>query len=272
MADVFDHVGRPKKLILRTGRHVHPMNTQYVWRLRRENLLSDKDLVCPPYRQGVVLAPDEPALQVTGVRVREIWLEAPLGKDWIAAYRLVLQDGQAVIAEVRVFPAEPQPRRPGPGQWSGECLGIKADAPPGGLMARLLRQVHVGVVLSSLGEILKGIRNELGEEVFQPDRWYGRFGLIPQAKPHHRQGRPARPDKPLIVLAQAYAKQIERRSQHPIADLAARFHLPLSAVRSMIHAARQRGLLSPGHQGRRGGVLTPRAEMILQQGRKIKRR
>ena len=64
-------------------------------------------------------------------RVDEAWVEVPLGDEWVAAYALVLQQGYPVIAEVRIFPAEP--KRPGAGQWSGHFLGVNAAVPSGGV-------------------------------------------------------------------------------------------------------------------------------------------
>src|SRR5688572_17617593 len=58
----------------------------------------------------------------------EAWVEVPINKDWLAAYRMVIQGGAApVIAEMRVFPNEPN--RDQGGRWSAEYLGIKAKVP-----------------------------------------------------------------------------------------------------------------------------------------------
>jgi hypothetical protein len=52
---------------------------------------------------------------------------------WVAAYRLLVEEGRLIVAELRVFPAE-QDRDAG--SWSGELLGDNAKAPRGGLTAR----------------------------------------------------------------------------------------------------------------------------------------
>lgn len=58
------------------------------------------------------------AADVGLARVASSWLEVTIADGWLAAYRLVPQDGQPVIAEVRVFPAEAGRRTAG--TWSGE--------------------------------------------------------------------------------------------------------------------------------------------------------
>jgi len=37
------------------------------------------------------------------ITVSEPWIEVDLGDDWTAAYRIVIQDGAPVVAELRVF-------------------------------------------------------------------------------------------------------------------------------------------------------------------------
>ena len=39
---------------------------------------------------------------------KNLWLEVPVDDDWMAAYRFVNQDGSPVVAELRLFPREPE--------------------------------------------------------------------------------------------------------------------------------------------------------------------
>src|SRR5437868_4136494 len=61
-------------------------------------------------------------------RIDNLWYEVPLTEEWMAAYRLVTSGGKAVVAELRIFPAEALPGRPR-GEWSGVWRGIHAQVP-----------------------------------------------------------------------------------------------------------------------------------------------
>src|SRR5262245_27892131 len=53
-------------------------------------------------------------LRVTqaGADVERLWVETPLNDAWTSAARLAVQNGQIIVAEVRVFPNEPGRKRP----------------------------------------------------------------------------------------------------------------------------------------------------------------
>ena len=54
--------------------------------------------------------------------------------------------------------------------------------------------------------------------------------------------------------------------KRPIADLAARWHVSPESVRSYVHTARQKDLLTPAINGKAGGELTDKAKAILEGG------
>src|SRR5206468_7813862 len=75
--------------------------------------------------------------------VYEVWVEAAVNDQWMAAYRLVPgQHREPVIAELRIFPRERMNGRP-PGRWSAAVLGIEANVPEGGISADLVRRVRI---------------------------------------------------------------------------------------------------------------------------------
>jgi hypothetical protein len=194
------------------------------------------------------------------VRVPETWLEAPVGRDWIAAYRIAAADGPPVIAELRVFPAEAG--RPGRGRWSGEVLGTRSHAPRGGITVRLLRRLRPGQPLRFVSGLLQRLRTE-APETARALGWTLPPAPTPPSLPRPRRGRPGRTDLFYARVAAEYVHAVQAGSPYPVADLARRRRQPPARVRDMIHTARRRGLLSPHRRGVRGGELTDRANALL---------
>lgn len=129
------------------------------------------------------------------VRVREAWVEAPLGA-WVVAYRLVNQSGEPVVAELRVFPCEPGKGRP-PGRWSAEVLGVDASAPPGGIPADLLRHVRVTLFRSVAADFLRWLEQQPDQAAAKPTKADDAERLAPAAE----RGRP---DEFYAYLAKEY--------------------------------------------------------------------
>ena len=65
------------------------------------------------------------------------WLEVPLDETWMTAYRIAMQNGSPVVAEVRIFPSEPGKRR-APGEWRGSWKGMNADVTGRGVTCQAL--------------------------------------------------------------------------------------------------------------------------------------
>jgi hypothetical protein len=66
----------------------------------------------------------------------ELWLEVEISEGWRAALRLVpYVDGQPVVAEVRIFPADHWESRQ-PGTWRAHFLGVRARQFEDGLEER----------------------------------------------------------------------------------------------------------------------------------------
>jgi hypothetical protein len=177
---------------------------------------------------------------------KEEWVSLTVQRHWTAAFRIATQeDGQLVIGEVRVFPKENGFQA---GCWSAEFLGSSAKAPVGGINARLLRDVKVGDAWQFIRRISHFFRasEEDGSR------------LKTESTQKARRGKS---DVFLAELAEEYV----RAGDNPIATIAIRRGIDdKSEVRDMVRAARVRGLLSAGHQGRPSGELTPTALALLQ--------
>lgn len=180
----------------------------------------------------------------------DVWVEARLKNGWFVRGRMVVQGGRAVVAELQIMP-------------SGKA------APPGGVTQDVVRRVPLGsfgpylmaansfaMGDSGIGGLAQAFKRSVGARIAL-DR------LDPRPRPRRASGRE---DLFYARLAAAYLKAIEQGSRSPIKDLASkRDELP-SRIRDMVHEARERGLLSTGSAGRRGGELLPRALALLEKG------
>ena len=200
-------------------------------------------------------------------RVDEAWVEVPLGDEWVAAYALVLQQGCPVIAEVRIFPAEP--KRPGAGQWSGHFLGVDAAVPSGGLRSRLLR-IPMRVHQVWADRFLASLWKRQGPGRFRDQRWLGDHEFVPttdtRLSTRRSRGRPALPNRAYAAVAREYDAAIRRESRSPVKDVAAARNEPLGRVRGLIYKARAKGYLTQTVQGRSGGRLTALGKSVLGAG------
>src|SRR5207244_498787 len=113
---------------------------------------------------------DSPGLGT--VAVTEKWFATPIvdtpgaSADWVAWFRVVNQDGQPVIAEVRLLPSSGEHDELEPGQWSIEALGVSAPAPAGGITSRLLRHVRLPFPGAFFVHPITSGGSDAGEEVF----------------------------------------------------------------------------------------------------------
>jgi len=204
------------------------------------------------------------------VSVEEGWVEAPLDNAWMAAYRIAVQQGQPVVAELRIFPlAGP---RPGPGRWRGERFGPGAKVPYGGLTSRLVRRVRVAEHLRVGVTILAKMKREEDLESV-----VARFMPATDAGSSKRRAG-ARPDVVLADFARQYVNACLSGSRRPIAEVADANGTSVATMRNAIERARERGLLTKPMvpageptQGRKGGALTPRAKRLLNQNARPKK-
>ena len=202
--------------------------------------------------------------------VEEVWLPLDLGDHWRACYRLAVQGGAVVVGEVRVFPRETGASERlllSSGQWSAEMFGSSATVPPGGITARLLRQVRVGEhhrVADKIVRQVAGDPHPLAQDAA------ARHGLTTLGPTGARRGRPRKPDFFYAQVADRYEAALKRGSRRPAEDVADAMGVSGGQVRQWLYAARDRGLLTRapryervGQQGVKGGSLTPRARALL---------
>jgi hypothetical protein len=199
------------------------------------------------------------------MKIEDTWIESPLGKDWVVAYRILAQGGAPVVGEVRIFPTETKRRHPG--QWSAEFLGARASAPPGGLTSRLLRRVRLGANLKEAGKIIKWWY-ESHPEAIAP---LTERGLVAAPRRPTGRGRKGHPDLFYALLADEYVAAVQARSPRPAVDVARRRRLKAARVRDLLHEARHRGLLTVQRHGVKGGVLTNAARTLLDGARAARR-
>jgi hypothetical protein len=215
---------------------------------------------CPECRLGGVAI----ACRICGTELidkppHETWLEVPLDGSWIAAYRVVPQEGRPVVAEVRVFPDENAPRPQG--RWSAERLGDQAPVPVGGVPARVLRQLRVREHLSLYDEIVQRYHPS---QSFRVSLLEHGFTRVMKEAGHRR-----RSDLFYAEIASAYVRLTADRA--PIRRLREELeregglYFAEATVRDFVNRARRRGLLTPSPPGRPGGELTPKAQVLLRQ-------
>jgi len=196
------------------------------------------------------------------VLAEDAWLEVSIDDTWLAAVRLVIQDGHVVVAEVRVFPRERAPGAGVAGLWSAEVLGNRASAPRGGITSRLLRKIPIGEYPAHVRSVI-GPWHQI-EGMPRESVTVGFPGVVVAERPRPERNT-GRPDWFFAQLAADYVDAVASGSRRPVADLARRRRFPPARIRDMLHEARERGLLSRGERGRRGGYLLPRAMEILRQ-------
>lgn len=195
-----------------------------------------------------------------GKLVRTLWVEVRRDADWVAAYRIVPEDGHPVISGVSLVPYSPDAA---PGEWRG-------TTPAGGLRCELRDAVRTEATLSAVqevvawhlsGEWLPVARREANRGFVEDVQ--RRFGF----EPTRLDDRPRRPhiasDVELARVAAAYIRECEVNSQSPRKNLARRMGFSADGLSKKLSAARDRGILTSNGRGRAGGELTRHAQTVL---------
>ncbi len=160
----------------------------------------------------------------------EYWVEMPgLPAGWKAEARLVVQDGQFVIAALTVKP--------------------KRGVPRGGLTIRALRGLRIPEVRNEAHADLAPAINEALRAAGRPED---------QLRPLEKQGRgrPRHSDGFLACVAACYVLHVAWETRRPTADLAAFLDYEPKTLADLLGKARKRGLLTEPPPGRAGGELT----------------
>lgn len=217
----------------------------------------------------------------------EIWIEVPLGSEWVGACRLLPRDGWPIVAEVRVFPADdggvdPVVDRPGdedkiargfaegtsvirrePGRWSVDERGTDAYVPDGGLTSRLLREVRIPLVVNIARKHLSTFYEEWPQLISASEAplEFLAFAGIEHGDRHVK--RRAHDDRFYAEVAAAYVSELRDENKAPHVALARRWCITRSRARDRVHEARRAGMLTLSPPGKAGGNLTPKAQEIL---------
>jgi len=203
---------------------------------------------------------DDERHELVGVSTVDTWIQQGFD-EWTAMLRIVpSRNGNPVVAEIRVFPKEPDALRRDaglrPDEWCGCFTGIRAPVPGIGLTARLLRGVQIGEAVRDarihFREMFDAGKMPPGSEIVV---WDNR-----PASREKRAGRPRIPDAALVRLAAAYSKKVVR---NPVEVAARACRISTSRARDWIHIARKRGFLAPADGTRPWGALTPEGEQVL---------
>ena len=222
---------------------------------------------------GLKPVPNEP-LNEPQVYVQSAWLEAPLGDDWCVALQLAVQDGQPVVSELRIFPAERPPQllradgevEPFPyasGEWNGKWLGVGARVPRGGLTTTIVRKARI----SMLTELFEDIRKKLSSKGHDFFDYRLGFPDVKRDRGARGPGRPAVPLDALLPIAQDYAAAVAGGSRRPLQDIAQKDRRGVEEIRRRVRQARRRGLLTPAASSAAGGELTPEARRLIRQAK-----
>jgi hypothetical protein len=189
------------------------------------------------------------------VVLQEIWFEAPIGADWVAAYRLSFQDDhRVVVGEIRIFPSA-GPRIPNSGRWLGDVQGSKAPVPRGGIKTKtVLRAVKLRAFRQELRTLFD--RQQMPLSIAQDERRDADAGA--------KRGRKPKPDQHYAKAAVLYERFFLDASARPTADVAKAMNLTPATARTTIATARKRGFLTGTERGESGGHATPRAHAALQ--------
>lgn len=223
-------------------------------------------------------------------KITNVWLEADLDGDWRAAFRLIPYQGEPVVGEIRIFPADEWSDRR-PGQWRASAVGIRApefdrrsDGATTfpfigqGVSAGLLRYPSFTLVRRYVRQFREFIRDHTKDDITYVEIFPGSREIASDAIDAGfsygplRRGRADVDWTPLryAQIAAAYVKRYEKGSRKPTAEVAELFNLKDTQARDAIYKARYKlGLLTRApNRGRPGGRLTAEAERILLEAQK----
>ena len=185
--------------------------------------------------------------------IKDVWVRQELG-PWRAMLRIVPSThGNPVVAEVRVFPVEPddlaRKAELGLDEWTGAYLGQQATVPGGGVTARTLKAVRIGKAITYATK-------RLPEHTWST-LWPSRPGPRPR-----RGGRKPVTDDMLVSVAYAYAFACQKELKAPVPFAAKHHRMTEAKVRDWLRVARERGILKKADSTRPVGALTRKGERL----------
>lgn len=194
----------------------------------------------------------------------EAWLEYPLRDGLIAALRLLpTPAGELVVGEVRIFPGYARGRDAGRWNPKGEAI------PPGGIPARVLREMSVPAGLLATRRVLRDFRDgwaKLGADPFAQGGPFSQVFTEAAADEPKRRGPGRRPlsEDQLVDVARRYVRLRSKGSASPTKDLAEEMRVAYSTAAQHVRKARAAGILTPTSAGKSGGALTSKGMALLE--------
>ena len=200
-------------------------------------------------------------------RVPQVWAQLRLDARWRAAYRIVFAHGVPVIGEIRVLPWEPDAPV---GQWSATTYGVIAQAPPGGVKAKLVRQLPIIALGRGLKKLhaalwaMQDLPTPMGKQMRQTLPAIAALKTPELFKKKSPRGRKGKPDRFYLQIARTYAEECLKAKPHPLLAVQKKHKLTLEQARAAVYRARhQKAYLSDAKPGRAHGELTARAQAAL---------
>lgn len=203
-----------------------PKHSERTWRPRDERITEELLLEQMRADQSSHRA-ETPTDAVSAVEV--------IGGEWTARWVLARQDGAYTVRSLTLEPNSP-------------------TTPPGGITTNLLRELSPQRALSTF---LRDIPEAFLDYV-SPQTTF-RSEPPGTGTPRTAGGRPRVSDEELAAVAQAYLRELQSGDS----GITTRIRKSLgyakdSLVRDRVRMCRERGWLSPTHQGRRGGEAGPK--------------
>ena len=213
-------------------------------------LVARKQAGLTPYqakRGGITIRAVPKSRSVYEADVLDAWVTEQLDESWTASYRLAVQEGYLVVAELRIHPTE---EGFSPGDWSGIWKGAKAKVPDGGLTARTRNKAKLGAHITS-GRHIAAVWRKRAQQERRRSSLVARLQKlgVKRLNPPPRAGRGGRPGFPIKRYRRAarlYQAAIDRESLHPNQDVAEALGITAAQARDMIYRARHRHGLLPG--------------------------
>jgi hypothetical protein len=207
----------------------------------------------------------------------EMWAETEVGRDWLAAYRLVSEGGAPAVAEVRLYPKDEREWRSPlgylrdvrPGDPALPSWPPRPALPPGGITAKLLRAVPLWQCRAAMPGVIRVLhhtsKQQGDSDVSDVSDELARLGWPESAiAPPPLAGRRPRGDRFLAEVAAAYVEALEAGTRQLTEAVGVKVGVGPTRARDLIHRARASGLLTGGgKRGRVGGTLTAAARALL---------
>jgi hypothetical protein len=176
-----------------------------------------------------------------------------LDESWEAEIGLAEQGGAPVVERVEIRHDRWQGAYEDP-QSPGNV--VFPPLPTGGLPLRLIRSL-------TFGEALAAARTSLAVASDTSLNLHG-FSRETLDEPR-RPGRRGHSDRYYAEMSAAYVRAVERGSSRPVEEVADEWGdgYSVAYIRSALHRARRRGLLTEMRRGVAGGTLTAKARAVL---------